>query len=73
MSPIEVTTKYATSVDTLAEAWRFVMTYVDQVGPKPHIRITPLSIYSMADIGNDDAEPECCFEVLVSGMVEEDS
>lgn len=71
-APIEVTTKYVTSVDDLTAAWAFVMEYVDKVGPKPRITISPKSIYAWAEIGDDDARPVELFEVLVEGMTEAD-
>lgn len=71
-APIEVTTRYATSVDTLTEAWTFVMARVDRVGPEPSIKITPVTSYAWHDMGNDDAEPRRFFEVVVSGMVHEE-
>lgn len=56
-APIEVTTKYATTVNTLPEAWAFVMNHIDRVGPDPHIRISPVWL-------TDPRE----FEVTVHGM-----
>lgn len=68
--PIEVTTRYATSVDDLASAWAFVMARLDSVGPDPDVSITPVWTIS-ADLP-DDAEPPRRFSVVVSGMVRED-
>lgn len=68
--PIEITTKYVTSVDDLPAAWTFVMEHLDKVGPKPSIHITPKSIYAWSDMGNESARPIELFEVVVSGMSE---
>jgi hypothetical protein len=70
--PVEVTTRYATSVDTLADAWAFVMARVDDVGPDPMVTITPFWSISVADM-DDEAGREYPrrFGVVVSGMVKE--
>lgn len=60
----ERTTKYATTVDDLAGAWRFVMAHVDDVGPNLSIHVTPMWVYG----DNDDGTRK--FEVAVSGMTE---
>ncbi len=74
-APVEVTTRYATTVDTLPEAWAFVMAKVDDVGPDPCVKISPLWIVSVSDMdlpGSDEApRPPRQFSVVVSGMVEE--
>ena len=63
--PVEVTTRYATTVETLAEAWVFVMERVDSVGPNPRIEISPTWTY-----GADDVEDGLRrFSVVVDGMV----
>ena len=66
-APIEVTTRYATSVDDLTAAWTFVMDRLDRVGPSPLVRITP--IWTISD---DPDNHERRFEVVVEGMVEEE-
>lgn len=71
MSAVEVTTKYATTVDDLPSAWAFVMEYVDRCGPKPSITISPVSSMAWSEIGDEDAEWRDYFEVVVSGMSEE--
>ena len=70
-APIEVTTRYATTVDTLADAWAFVMAKVDVVGPDPRIEISPFWAISVHDMDRDDHVPERQFSVVVSGMVPE--
>lgn len=71
-APIEVTTRYATTVDDLPAAWAFVMDRLDSVGPDPSIDIKPLWSWSVHDMDDDDAPtPPRQFEVVVSGMVKE--
>lgn len=67
-APIEVTTKYVTSVKTLREAWAFVMEHVDSLGDRPTIQITPKTIYGFDQIADGEGSGEELFEVLVSGM-----
>lgn len=69
-APVERTVKVATTVDTLADAWSFVMEHVDNVGPMPQININPISVMDMAD---PESEWSTAFEVSVAGMVEEES
>lgn len=61
---IEVTTRYATSVDELADAWAFVMAHVDKVGADPYIGIKPLW-------SSGDGFTKRRFKVVASGLVEE--
>jgi len=64
---VEVTTRYATTVDSLSDAWAFVMERVDTVGPDPRIEISPMWTY-----GADDVEDGLRrFSVVVDGMVPE--
>lgn len=73
-APIEVTTRYATSVDTLPEAWAFVMGRLDSVGPDPMITIKPCWTISVSEMdAPEDREWPRRFEVVVSGMVKEGS
>ena len=67
-APIEVTTRYATSVDSLQEAWSFVMDHVDLVGPDPMIKIDPFWSISMDQMG-EDVDPPRKFGVVVEGMI----
>jgi len=66
-TPVEVTTRYATTVTGLAAAWQFVMSRIDAVGPDPRVEISP--IWETHDPGVEPWERR--FEVVVSGMVEE--
>lgn len=67
-APVEVTTRYATTVSDLAGAWAFVMARVDLVGPEPRITISPVWLHH-----NQDDDERCTpeFEVVVEGMVHE--
>lgn len=69
MSTIERTSKLATTVDTLTDAFAFVMAHVDDVGSAPSVHITP----RWWDDSNPwaDNNPRYRFEVCVSGMVED--
>ena len=72
-APIEVTTRYATTVDDLPGAWAFVMAHLDHpgVGHDPRITISPIWTYSSDEIGDPDYRAPRRFEVVVSGMVHE--
>jgi hypothetical protein len=57
---IEVTTQRVTTVDTIPEAFAFIMEWLDRVGPEPRIEISPFTdmpggIMS-ALAGDDDAD-----------------
>lgn len=62
---VEKTTKYATSVDSLPEAFAFVMSKIDDLGESPSIYINPIWVY-----GGDEEGGKRKFEVAVDGMVE---
>lgn len=70
-APIEVTTRYATTVDDLPSAWAFVMDHLDSLGDDPSIEISPLWLYSVQDMDRDVERPQRQFSVVVSGMVEQ--
>lgn len=70
-APVEVTTRYVTSVDSLAAAWAFVMERVDAVGPDPSISIKPVWQVSVHDIDTEVVDWPRVFEVVVEGMVQE--
>lgn len=65
-SPVEVTTRYATTVETLQDAFAFVMGELDGIGATPCITITPVMCWN-----TDDDDPERFFSVVVSSMLEE--
>ena len=66
--PIEVTTRYATTVEDLAAAWAFVMDHIDKVGGDPGIDIRPIWQW---DGYEDSSQAVRRFTVVVDGMVEE--
>ena len=69
-SPVEVTTRYVTTANSLIDAWAFVMEKIEQVGPDPSIEIKPVWSKDYDSVGDDEPWPRH-FEVVVSGMVEE--
>ena len=71
MDPIEISTKYATTVPDLTAAWAFVMDHIDQVGPDPSIHIGPVWSYTMDQL--DDENVPRHFEVAVSGTIRKDT
>lgn len=66
LAPVEVTTRYATTVPNLPAAWAFVMDRIDTLGPAPSIHISPVWV-----ISDNPDEHGHNFSVLVDGMVEE--
>ena len=68
-APVEVTTRYATSVNELGDAWAFVMSKVDLVGPDPSVKISPIWTIQA---GTGDELPRR-FSVVVEGMVPEET
>jgi hypothetical protein len=69
-APVERTTRYATSVDDLGEAWAFVMSRIDSVGPDPTVTIKPYWRIAVGLPGDETPPSERRFEVLVEGMEE---
>lgn len=77
-APVEVTTRYATTVEDLPSAWAFVMGHLDALGDDPSIEIKPISTIGVADMQDafDGRETEGWrrqFEVVVEGMVSHDA
>lgn len=75
-APVEVTTRYVTTVDDLPSAWRFVMERLDSVGPDPRVLISPVRIMPVGQMidtleGAEESRPVRQFEVLVEGMLHE--
>ena len=65
-NPVEISVKHVTTVDSLPEAWAFVMDRLDLLGPRPTVEIRPVYTSPRLD------EPERYhFSVLVSAMHEE--
>jgi len=76
---VEVSTKYVTTVADLPEAWEFIMDRLDQVGPDPHVVISPVWTKPWEEIKpSTEHQHESVgdwprhFEVVVEGTVEED-
>lgn len=66
----EKTVQYVNTVDTLPEAWAFVMEKIDEVGPSPSIHIEPISQMSALPQVDEEEGWVTVFQVSVSGMVE---
>ena len=63
-TPIEIVSKYLTTVETMSDAWEFVMEYIDELGDEPTVEIHPCW-------GVDDDDSETChFHVMVEGCIE---
>lgn len=74
IAPVEVSTRYATTVETMTDAWEFVMSRIDLVGPDPSVTISPYWRVNMELMMDDSVEEQAmprCFTVVVEGMVEE--
>jgi hypothetical protein len=70
MNKVEVTTRYATRVDELTDAFAFVMSHLELAGPTPNVHITSVWVISRDD---PDAEPVTRFNVVVEGYSETDN
>jgi hypothetical protein len=68
--PIEMMTRYATTVDDISEAWAFVMDHLDLVGDDPSVEIQPTWSFSIADIDREVDEVPRRFSVVVSGTTD---
>jgi hypothetical protein len=68
-TPVEIDTRYSTTVDTMQEAFAFVMEHIDTMGPEPSVHINPCW-----GVDRDEAvnEPEGSvhFHVCVEGTTE---
>jgi hypothetical protein len=58
IAPVEVSTRYATTVESLADAWEFVMSRIDLVGPDPSVTISPYWRVNMDLITMEDSVEE---------------
>lgn len=70
MAKVEHTSTYVTNVETITDAFAFVMEYMEKVGPHPFITIKPrevMSIQTLLSEGGDAWVFE--YEVTVMGMV----
>ena len=70
MATTERTISYAAAVDSLSDAWSFVMAHLDELGDEPTIEIKPEHIFYIADaVEGIEREPIRQFGVRVSGMI----
>ena len=70
MNRVEVSTRFATTVSTLPEAFTFVMEFMEkpEAGQTPSIHIHPLNQANYDTFG--EPEWETFFEVIVDGVIE---
>lgn len=68
--PVEYTAQYATRVESLSEAFVFIMQHEAKVGKDPQIIINPVWICYDVDEMTGEHHTRREFEVSVSGMVE---
>jgi hypothetical protein len=68
-SPTEYTARYAKVVDSIQDAFVFVMAHMEKVGPDVQVIINPLWAHEHDEFG-DVVEAKRLFEVAVSGMIE---
>lgn len=68
-TPIEVDTRYSTTVDELTDAWSFVMEHIDKIGPHPSIRIYPCWGVDR-DEALEEPDDQVHFHAVVEGAVE---
>lgn len=71
---IEITTKRVTTVDSVQEAFAFIMEHLDEVGDQPHIEIDPFTdlgagIVQMFEDPEADLLGVVRFEVSITNMV----
>lgn len=66
LSAVEVFTKRATTVETIDDAFLFVMDSIEELGGRPRVEIVP-----MTRIGPLPKQEHKFFEVSVSATVEE--
>lgn len=71
LAPVERTTRIASTVEDLADAWAFVMTHIDEVGPDPRIEIVPVWSRDFDEVVDDDEPWPRHFSVVVSGTVKD--
>lgn len=68
--PVEYTAQYATRVESLSEAFVFIMEHESKVGPDLAILINPVWVCHDVDELTGEHHTRREFEVSVSGMVE---
>lgn len=74
---IEITTKRVTTVDSVQEAFAFIMEHLDEVGDQPRIEIDPFTdlgagIVQMFEDPEADLLGVVRFEVSITNMVVEE-
>lgn len=65
-TPIEVDTRYSTTVDNINDAWTFVMAHIDKMGQEPSVHIYPCWGVDRDDAINEP-EDQCHFHAVVEG------
>lgn len=73
---VEVTIQYETVVDDLTEAWAFIMSRIEKVGPDPSVHIHPAKqgpppMLQMIMQGSVDEDMPRKFHVVVEGQQRE--
>lgn len=72
---VEKTTRYATNVAEMSDAWAFVMQRIDLLGPDPTVSISP--VWTMEYCDNEDCEvgghTVRSFNVIIAGTVPENA
>ena len=71
---VEITTKRVTTVDSVQEAFAFIMEHLDEVGDQPRIEIDPFTdlgagIVQMLEDPDADLLGVVRFEVSITNMV----
>lgn len=74
---VEVTLKYEAVVNEIADAWAFIMSRFENVGPSPEIHIHPVTTAPpamlQAILGRDPQNQPRKFHVVVEGTVQENA
>lgn len=66
--PVEYTAKYSQVVDSVQEAFEFVMSHLDKVGPEPSVWIDPAWEHDHEEM-TGNVISRSVFVVVVSGSV----
>lgn len=69
-SPTEYTATYAKKVNTIQDAFAFIMAHLDKIGNDPRVIINPVWVCEHVDAMTGEHETVRQFEVAVTGMVE---
>lgn len=65
-SVVEKTVEYRKAVETVPDAFAFIMSYLDELGDEPSIHITPAHIYNEESEDTYDG-----FYVVIQGVTAE--